>query len=369
MSATLPDIDASKLTTTLTKTPKEAYDLEQLDFGKNFTDHMLCIRYTEDSGWEAPEIKPYGPLQIDPAAFVLNYSVETFEGMKAFRAPDGTVNLFRPEKNMQRLATSSQRIMLPKFDQAQFLQCIKELIKVDQRFVPDEYGYSLYVRPNFIGTEPNLNLKYSREALLYVYLSPVGPYFPRTVKLCANSKEARAWPGGVGNYKLGGNYAPALRPAMDVVKMGYDQILWLLGDDHYVTEVGTMNFFIFWTNSQGERELVTAPLDGIILPGVTRDSLLALARKWGEFKVSERKITMPEVVKALAEGRVLEAFGAGTACVVCSVSSAFYEGTDYAIPVDAADPDAVFGPLTKRLRGELLDIQYGKTRSPWAVPV
>ncbi|PIA15570.1 branched-chain-amino-acid aminotransferase [Coemansia reversa NRRL 1564] len=365
----LPNIDASKLTKTLTAKPKELVDQKKLAFGKNFTDHMLCIKYTEDGGWEAPEIKPYGPLEIDPAAFALNYSVQTFEGMKAYRSADGTINLFRPEKNMQRLATSSQRIMLPEFDQEQFLQCIKELVRVDERFVPNEYGYSLYIRPNFIGTEDNLNLQYSREALLYVYLSPVGPYFPRTVKLHANTKEVRAWPGGVGNFKLGGNYAPALRPTMEVVREGYDQILWLLGDDHYVTEVGTMNFFIFWTNSEGEKELVTAPLDGIILPGVTRDSLLELARKWGEFKVSERKVTMPEVLKALEEDRMLEAFGAGTACVVCSVSEVLYNSKTYQIPVDPSNPNAVFGPLTMRLRKELLDIQYAKTPSPWSVPI
>ncbi|KAJ2651018.1 branched-chain-amino-acid transaminase bat2 [Coemansia sp. RSA 1250] len=363
------NIDASKLTKTLTTKPKALLDPQQLDFGKNFTDHMLCIKYTEDKGWEAPEIKPYGPLEIDPASFVLNYSVETFEGMKAYRASDGTINLFRPQKNMQRLATSSQRIMLPEFDQEQFLECIKQLVRTDERFVPNDYGYSLYIRPNFIGTEPNLNLKYSREALLYVYLSPVGPYFPRTVKLYANTEEVRAWPGGVGNYKLGGNYAPALRPAMDVVKKGYDQILWLLGDDHYVTEVGTMNFMIFWITETGEKELVTAPLDGIILPGVTRDSLLELARQWGEFKVSERKVTMPEVVKAIEENRMLEAFGAGTACVVCSVSTILYNGKEYEVPVDPKDPNAVFGPLTKRLRDELLDIQYAKKASPWTVPV
>ncbi|KAJ1833624.1 branched-chain-amino-acid transaminase bat2 [Coemansia sp. RSA 2711] len=357
---TLPTIDASKLTKTLTTAPKPLLDPKQLDFGKNFTDHMLCIRFTEEHGWEAPEIKPYGPLQIDPAAFVLNYSVETFEGMKAYRAADGTVNLFRPSKNMQRLATSSQRIMLPEFDQDQFLECIKELVRTDDRFVPDEHGYSLYIRPNFIGTEPNLNLKYSREALLYVYLSPVGPYFPRTVRLLANTDEVRAWPGGVGNFKLGGNYAPALRPTMDVVKRGYDQILWLLGDDHYVTEVGTMNFFIFWIDESGAKELVTAPLDGIILPGVTRDSLLELARQWGEFKVSERKVTMPEVVRAINENRLLEAFGAGTACVVCSVSTILYNSTDYVVPVDPSNPDAVFGPVARRLRDELLDIQYAK---------
>ncbi|KAJ2369308.1 branched-chain-amino-acid transaminase bat2 [Coemansia sp. RSA 2610] len=366
---TLPTIDASKLTKTLTTAPKPLLDPKQLDFGKNFTDHMLCIRFTEEHGWEAPEIKPYGPLQIDPAAFVLNYSVETFEGMKAYRAADGTVNLFRPSKNMQRLATSSQRIMLPEFDQDQFLECIKELVRTDDRFVPDEHGYSLYIRPNFIGTEPNLNLKYSREALLYVYLSPVGPYFPRTVRLLANTDEVRAWPGGVGNFKLGGNYAPALRPTMDVVKRGYDQILWLLGDDHYVTEVGTMNFFIFWIDESGAKELVTAPLDGIILPGVTRDSLLELARQWGEFKVSERKVTMPEVVRAINENRLLEAFGAGTACVVCSVSTVLYNSTDYVVPVDPSNPDAVFGPVARRLRDELLDIQYAKKPSPWAVPV
>ncbi|KAJ2139811.1 branched-chain-amino-acid transaminase bat2 [Coemansia sp. RSA 520] len=365
----LPTIDASKLTKTLTTAPKELLDPKTLNFGKNFTDHMLCIKFTEENGWEAPEIKPYGPLQIDPAAFVLNYSVETFEGMKAYKASDGTINLFRPTKNMERLATSSQRIMLPEFNQEQFLQCIKELVKTDERFIPDQHGYSLYIRPNFIGTEPNLNLQYSREALLYVYLSPVGPYFPRTVKLYANTEEVRAWPGGVGNFKLGGNYAPALRPAMDVVRKGYDQILWLLGDDHYVTEVGTMNFLIFWINAEGEKELVTAPLDGIILPGVTRDSLLELARAWGEFKVSERRVTMPEVVQAIADGRMLEAFGAGTACVVCSVSVVLYNGVEYQIPVDPSNPDAVFGPLTKRLRDELLDIQYGKKPSPWAVPI
>ncbi|KAJ2804613.1 branched-chain-amino-acid transaminase bat2 [Coemansia guatemalensis] len=365
----LPNIDASKLTKTLTTHPKEVKGQKDMVFGKNFTDHMLCIKYTEEGGWGAPEIKPYGPLEIDPASFALNYSVQTFEGMKAYRSANGTVNLFRPQKNMQRLSTSSRRIMLPEFDQEQFLQCIKELVRVDERFVPSDYGYSLYIRPNFIGTEGNLNLQYSREAMLYVYLSPVGPYFPRTVKLHANTKEVRAWPGGVGNYKLGGNYAPALRPAMEVVSKGYDQILWLLGDDHYVTEVGTMNFFIYWINSDGEKELVTAPLDGIILPGVTRDSLLELARKWGEFKVSERKVTMPEILVALEENRMLEAFGAGTACVVCSVSEVLYNDKTYQIPVDPSNPNAVFGPMTMRLRKELLDIQYAKTPSPWSVPI
>lgn len=362
-------IDSTKLKVAKTTSPKPLYDLKELKFGKHFTDHMLCIKYTEANGWEAPEIKPYGPLSIDPAAYALNYSVETFEGMKAYRSSDGSVNLFRPDMNMARLATSSHRIMLPAFDQEEFLKCIKELVKTDQRFIPDEYGYSLYIRPNFIGTEPNLNLLYSKEALLYVYLSPVGPYFPRTVKLYAHSTLARAWPGGVGNFKLGGNYAPAMRPAMEVVERGYDQILWLLGDDHYVTEVGTMNFFIFWVNAEGEKELVTAPLDGIILPGVTRDSLLALARGWGEFKISERKVTMKEMVGALREGRLLEAFGAGTACVVCSVSAVLYQEEELEIPVDPQDKEAVFGPLTKRLRNELLDIQYGKTKSPWTVPV
>ena len=323
-------------------------------------------------GWHAPSIVPYGPLAIDPACSGLQYGIAGFEGMKAYRAKDGRLLLFRPDKNMARLAASMERLSLPPLDRAGFLACLKALVREEQSWVPEGDGYSLYIRPTVLGMQPTLGVTKPGLAKLYAITCPVGPYYPegfKPVRLLAESDATRAWPGGTGDRKIGGNYAPTIAVQAAAAARGYAQVLWLFGPEGHVTEVGTMNFFVLWRNEAGEREMVTAPLDGTILPGVTRDSMLALARGWGEFKVSERPFTMPQLVAALREGRVEEAWGAGTAAVVSPVKCIAYKGVDHAVPLDAKDASAGAGPVVRRFWKELGDIMYGEVRHEWSVEV
>jgi branched-chain amino acid aminotransferase len=307
-------------------------------------------------------------LVLHPGAKVLHYAVELFEGMKAYRGYDGKIRLFRPDLNLNRMLNSARRSALPDFDTTELLQCIRKLICVDRDWVPDSTSSTLYIRPTMIGTEPTLGVSQSKTASLFVLTGPVGPYFPtgfKPVSLMADPQYVRAWKGGSGGYKMGANYAPTIAVQKEALKHNCQQVLWLFGPDHEVTEVGTMNFFAFWLNEAGERELVTAPLStGLILPGVTRQSLLDLTRQWGEFKVSERQIFMKDITKALNEGRLLELFGAGTACVVCPIESILYNGKRLDIPTMSNG-----APITMRLHRELTDIQFGKTPSDWTVLV
>uniref|UniRef100_A0A3P9P5B3 Branched-chain-amino-acid aminotransferase n=1 Tax=Poecilia reticulata TaxID=8081 RepID=A0A3P9P5B3_POERE len=340
-------------------------DPSALIFGKRFSDHMLTISWSEKDGWEAPQIKPFQNLSLHPASSALHYSIELFEGMKAFRGVDNHIRLFRPMLNMERMHRTTERSCLPLFDKTELLQCIKKLVEVDQDWVPFSQDASLYIRPTFIGTEPSLGVSRAGKALIFVIIGPVGPYFAtgsfNPVSLLADPAFVRAWKGGVGEFKMGGNYGPTIAVQTEALKQGCQQVLWLYGPDEEITEVGTMNLFIYWTNTKGEKELVTPPLDGIILPGVTRQSLLDLGRTWGDFKVTERKMGMKEFLEALDAGRILEVFGAGTACVVCPVGSLLYRGKTYQIPTMQNGPD-----LAKRFYKELTDIQYGRKPSEWA---
>ncbi|XP_035470821.2 branched-chain-amino-acid aminotransferase, mitochondrial [Scophthalmus maximus] len=340
-------------------------DPSSLVFGKQFSDHMLTINWSEKGGWEAPQIKPFQNLSLHPASSSLHYSIELFEGMKAFRGVDNHVRLFRPMLNMERMHRSADRSSLPLFDKGELLECIRKLVELDQEWVPYSQDASLYIRPTFIGIEPSLGVSRPGEAMIFVIVGPVGPYFAtgsfNPVSLLADPSFVRAWKGGVGAYKMGGNYGPTIMVQNEAVKRGCQQVLWLYGEEEEITEVGTMNLFIYWNNEQGERELVTPPLDGIILPGVTRQSLLDLARSWGEFKVTERSMNMKELLGALEAGRILEMFGAGTACVVCPVGSLLYGGKTYQIPTMQNGPD-----MAKRFHKELTDIQYGRKLSEWA---
>nr|CAG4637751.1 EOG090X051P [Chydorus sphaericus] len=309
-------------------------DLSSLVFGKYFTDHMLEIPWNEDKGWGTPLISPLHDLKVHPAAKVLHYAIELFEGMKAYRGEDGRLRLFRPDRNMARMYDSAVRASLPAFDTKELVKCIKRLVQVDKDWVPHSTSSSLYIRPTFIATDPSLGVASPNSALIYVILCPVGPYFAsgfKPVSLMADPQYVRSWPGGCGARKMGSNYAPTIFIQKQAEKLGHQQVLWLYGEDHQLTEVGTMNIFVFMINKNGERELITPPLDGLILPGVTRLSLLELAREWKEFKVTERSINMAEVVEAHKEKRLIEVFGAGTACVVCPVSNISYQGQDYAI--------------------------------------
>ncbi|XP_068193902.1 branched-chain-amino-acid aminotransferase, mitochondrial [Antennarius striatus] len=348
-----------------TQTPKPKPDPSSLVFGKQFSDHMLTVEWTEKGGWEAPRIRPFQNLSLHPASSALHYSIELFEGMKAFRGVDDRIRLFRPALNMERMHRSADRSCLPLFDKAELQECIRKLVEVDQEWVPHSLEASLYIRPTFIGTEPSLGVSRAGKALLFVIVGPVGPYFAtgsfNPVSLLADPAFVRAWQGGVGAYKVGGNYGPTIAVQNEAVKRGCQQVLWLYGPDEQITEVGTMNLFIYLINQKGEKELITPPLDGMILPGVTRQSLLDLARNWGEFRVTERTMGMKELLQLLDAGRVLEVFGAGTACVVCPVGSLLYGGKKYEIPTMKNGPD-----LAKKFYKELTDIQYGRTASDWA---
>lgn len=326
-------------------------------------------------GWHAPTITPYHNLSLDPACNVFHYAIEGFEGMKAYKDAKGRVRLFRPDLNMKRLANSLHKLSLPEFDQKGYLECIKRLVLEDKNWIPEGEGYSLYLRPTVIGTQPTLGVSQSKYCKVFTIACPVGPYYPegfKPVRLLAEKDNVRAWPGGVGDAKLGGNYAPTIRVQAEAAKKGYSQVLWLVGDrggSLQVTEVGTMNFFVLWKRKDGQTELITAPLDGTILPGVTRQSILDLARSWGEFQVSEAKFSIQDLLEAVREGRVIECFGAGTAAVVSPVKQIAYDGKDYDIPLDPKDPHAGAGVLTKRVWDAMAEIQYGKKEHPWSVVI
>ncbi|XP_041033730.1 branched-chain-amino-acid aminotransferase, cytosolic-like isoform X2 [Carcharodon carcharias] len=347
---------AADLQIELTKHSKEKPDRDNLVFGKSFSDHMLTVEWSAKKGWDKPHIKPLQNLSLHPASSVLHYSIELFEGMKAFRGVDNKIRMFRPDLNMERMHRSALRACLPDFDKAELVECIRKLIEVDREWVPYSDAASLYIRPTFIGTEPSLGVSRADHALLFVIIGPVGPYFAtgsfNPVSLLADPKFVRAWKGGVGDCKMGGNYGPTVYVQNEAQKQGCQQVLWLYGDEHEITEVGTMNIFVYWKNEQGEVELLTPPLDGTILPGVTRQSLLDLAQQWGEFKVSERGMAMSELIKGLQENRVKEVFGSGTACVICPVSRILYQGQNYHIPTMENGPE-----LAKRFLKELTDIQ------------
>ncbi|XP_056604709.1 branched-chain-amino-acid aminotransferase, cytosolic isoform X2 [Triplophysa dalaica] len=339
-------------------------DPNDLVFGTVFTDHMLTIEWSLKDGWQKPRIQPFGNLSLHPACCGLHYAIQLFEGMKAYRGPDNEVRLFRPMLNLKRMLKSAQRSCLPSFDDVELLECIRKLVELDQDWVPQSDSASLYIRPTFVGTEPTLGVKKPSRALLFVILSPVGSYFSTGVKptsLWADSKFIRAWKGGTGDCKMGGNYGASIYPQYEAVGYGCQQVLWLYGDDHQITEAGTMNIFLHWINENGEEELATPPLDGIILPGITRQSILELAREWGEFNVSERYLTMADLRRALEESRVKEMFGSGTACIVSPVGRILYQGENLPIPCKENLP-----PLACRLMKELTDIQYGRTPSDWS---
>ncbi|XP_007966124.3 branched-chain-amino-acid aminotransferase, cytosolic isoform X4 [Chlorocebus sabaeus] len=289
-----------------------------------------------------------------------------FEGLKAFRGVDNKIRLFRPNLNMNRMYRSAVRATLPVFDKEELLECIQQLVKLDQEWVPYSTSASLYIRPTFIGTEPSLGVKKPTKALLFVLLSPVGPYFSsgtfNPVSLWADPKYVRAWEGGTGDCKMGGNYGSSLFAQCEAVDNGCQQVLWLYGKDHQITEVGTMNLFLYWINEDGEEELATPPLDGIILPGVTRQCILDLAHQWSEFKVSERYLTMDDLTTALEGNRVREMFGSGTACVVCPVSDILYKGETIHIPTMENG-----AKLASRILSKLTDIQYGREESDWTI--
>ncbi|KAF7584360.1 branched-chain amino acid aminotransferase [Clavispora lusitaniae] len=355
-------LDASKLKITKTTTPKPKLANDKLAFGKTFTDHILEVEWTAEKGWAAPTITPYHNFSFDPSTIVFHYGFEAFEGMKAYRDKQDRIRIFRPNKNMERMNGSAERIVLPTFDSDEFIKLIEEFLRLEQDFVPRGEGYSLYLRPTIIGTTATLGVSTPDKALLYMIASPVGPYYStgfKAVSLEATDYAVRAWPGGVGNKKLGANYAPCVKPQLEAAKRGYQQNLWLFGEEGYITEVGTMNVFFVFQDASGKKELATAPLDGTILEGVTRDSVLTLARARlpeDEWIVSERKFTIGEVKERAAKGELVEAFGAGTAALVSPIKAIGWRGEDINVPLAGGDA----GELTMQVADWIKKIQYGE---------
>ncbi|KAK9454744.1 cytosolic branched-chain amino acid aminotransferase [Dipodascopsis uninucleata] len=365
-------LKVSNLNVEETSSPKEQLPAEKLVFGHTFTDHMLMIEWTEQDGWNQPKIVPYQNLSLDPATCVFHYAFECFEGLKAYRDVNGKVRMFRANKNMERMNKTAARICLPTFDADSMVSLIAELVKLDKKWIPEGSGYSLYIRPTIIGTQPTLGVGPPSSALFYCIMSPVGPYYPtgfKAVRLEATDYAIRAWPKGVGDKKLGANYAPAILPQRQAASRGFQQNLWLFGDEGFVTEVGTMNFFAVFKTPEGKFELVTAPLDGTILEGITRDSILALARerldkdKW---IVSERKFTMKEIAEHAKNGTLVEAFGSGTAAIVSPIKEISWNGESINVPLQ---PGKESGEITELMANWIRDIQYGIEQHPWSIAI
>lgn len=330
---------------------------------------MLSIEWTASDGWLPPRITPYQNLSLDPATCVFHYAFECFEGMKAYKTKDGSIRLFRPNKNMERINKSAARIALPTVDGPALIDLISRFVRLEERFIPNMRGYSLYLRPTMIGTQRTLGVGPPGSALLYVIASPVGPYYPtgfKAISLEATDYAVRAWPGGVGDKKLGANYAPCILPQLQAAKRGFHQNLWLFGPEEHVTEVGTMNLFVAMKSREtGQPELLTAPLDGTILEGVTRDSVLALARErlapkgWN---VMERYTRMAEIADAAREGRLVEVFGAGTAAVVSPVRKIMWKGE--LVDCGLKEKEEA-GEIATQMKTWIEGIQYGDEEHAW----
>jgi branched-chain amino acid aminotransferase len=334
-----------------------------LGFGRVFTDHMLVMDYAPGTGWHDARIEPYGPLTLDPACLVLHYGQAVFDGFKAFRSSEGGVVLFRPTDHIARLNASSARLCIPPVDEAFVLDALKQLIRLDAEWVPRTFGCSLYIRPVVIATEAGLGVRPSKTYRFYTILSPVGAYYKegfQPVRILVSDKYVRAVQGGLGAAKTPANYAASLLAAEEAKAAGFTQVLWLDGRQRtYVEEVGTMNIFFRVGN-----RLVTPPLEGTILAGITRDCVIRLAAHWG-IQMEERRISMPEVLAAHEAGQLLEIFGSGTAAVISPVSELVFQGRSLIIN------QGRIGDWTQRLFETLTGIQYGKMEDPfgWTVPV
>ena len=342
---------------------KEKPDSSTLVFGKNMTDHMFIVDYDEGKGWHDARIVPYGPLQIDPAAKVLHYAEEIFEGLKAYRTADGTIQLFRPDCNIRRMNNSAQRMCLPQIPAELAMAGITELVKLEKDWVPTEKDTSLYIRPFMIGLDAALGVHASHHVQFIVIVCPVGAYYPEglaPVKIYVEQEDVRAVKGGTGMAKTGGNYAASLRAGDRAEKAGYSQVLWLDGVHRkYIEEVGAMNV-MFKINGK----ILTPDLNGSVLPGVTRRSCIQLLKDWG-YEVEERRISAEELFEAAENGTMEEAWGTGTAAVVSPIGE-LAEG-DKKVTISSNK----IGPVTQRLYDELTGIQWGRLPDThnWTVKV
>ena len=341
---------------TRTQNPKAKPDQSNLGFGKFFTDHMVTVDYNAEQGWHNAQLIPYGPLSLDPAAMVFHYGQELFEGLKAYPTDDGRVLLFRPEKNAERMIASCQRMCMAALPVEDFLQCVEALVNADRDWIPTQPGTSLYLRPFVIATDPMLGVHASHTYKAVFLASPAGSYYPNgfsPIRIYVEDEYTRASRGGTGFAKCGGNYGGSLKAQEKAQQQGYNQVLWLDGVERkYVEEVGAMNMMF-----KIDGEIVTAPLDGTILPGVTRDSCLQLLRDWG-YKVSERKLSIDELIQAAHSGKLEEAFGCGTAAVISPVGEICFKGEKMIIN------DEKIGEVSQKLYDNLTGIQWGRLPDP-----
>ena len=348
---------------TLAETRKPLPDPDTLVVGKTFTDHMFLMNYDAGQGWHDPRIVPYGPLSLEPSCMVFHYAQELFEGMKAYRTPEGKVQLFRPMENALRFNSSCERMCVPAIDPDFFVDAVKALVKVDQAWVPNKKGASLYIRPFVFATDPSLGVHASHSYLFVIILCPVGSYYAEginPVKIYVEDADVRAVRGGTGYTKCGGNYAASLRAGERAEEKGYSQVLWLDGVERkYIEEVGAMNVLF-----KIDGKVVTPALTGSVLPGITRKSCLELLRDWG-VSVEERLISAQELFDAAESGKLEEAWGSGTAAVVSPIGELAMG--DKVVTVNGGQ----IGRLTQRLYDTLTGIQWGTEPDPygWTVPV
>ena len=336
---------------TKTETPKEKITTN-LGFGRYFSDHMFMMDYSREKGWYDARIVPYQNLCLSPAATVFHYGAEIFEGLKAYRRADGEVQLFRPIENVKRMNNSAERLRLPQMPEEDMLQAITELVKLEKDWVPSGEGESLYIRPFLFGNDDKLGVHSIENARFVIITSPSGSYYAagiNPVKIMIETEDVRAVRGGTGYAKCGGNYAASNRAGEIAEQKGYAQVLWLDGVERkYIEEVGAMNVMF-----KIDGEIVTPELTGSILPGITRKSCLELLRNEG-YKVSERLLSIDELIKALEEGKLEEAWGCGTAAVVSPIGELFYNNKTYIVN------NGKIGDVTQMLYNKLTGIQWGK---------
>ena len=338
-------------------------DSSKLGFGTIFTDHMFIMNYDEGEGWHDARIVPFGPIELSPAAMCLHYGQSVFEGMKAYRAVDGRILLFRPDKNMARLNSSNDRLCIPQIDEAFSEKAIEKLVSIEKDWIPSAEGTSLYIRPFIIGIDPHIGVHPAQHLLFIVLCSPVGAYYPEglnPVKIYVETNYVRAVKGGMGYTKTAGNYAASLKAQDEAEKQNYTQVLWLDGVERkYIEEVGTMNVFFVIGD-----EIVTPALQGSILPGITRMSSIELLQSWG-MKVVERKLSIEELAQAAENGQLKEAFGTGTAAVISPIGH--LKWGDDVMNINNGE----IGPISQRLYDTMTGIQWGKIKDEfgWTVEV
>lgn len=328
-------------------------DFNHLEFGQHNTDHMLCCDYAAGR-WQKPKIIPFQNFSLSPASLGLHYGQTIFEGMKAFRMVDGRINIFRPRKHYERMTRSAERLCMPVVSYELFAEGLHQLVELDKEWIPAIAGGALYIRPFIIATEARLGVKISEEYRYAVVCSPSGAYYPRPLRVKIERQFVRAAAGGTGYAKCGGNYGGAFYPAQKAKEQGFDQVLWTDGtENNYLEESGTMNIFFVIRN-----KLVTPPLSDSILDGVTRDSLIGLAKR-ANITVEERRISVEELQHSFENGAITEAFGSGTAAVISPIRAIGIDGIDYPLP----DGNGKQG-LALSLRLDLDDIRYGRTIDP-----